>query len=100
MVEGIHVLFARAVDGSFPEQLAGGAVEALREQLSVLEGGQENVAAGEDRGGLAGADGRSPEDIFVLAEFNGEAGAGGDAGSVGAAEAGPVLGGNGAGEKE
>jgi hypothetical protein len=41
--------------------------------------------------GFTGAEGRAPEEVFVGAEFDWVAGSGGDAGAVGAAEAGPFV---------
>ena len=81
------------LDGDFgrsatPEEAAGFRVECESDEAVGLESGEEELVAGNDRGRMTGGDGDFPGEI-VGRNFSGWFGVECDAGTVGAAKAGP-----------
>src|SRR2546426_636198 len=72
VVQSVGRFGARTLDEPFPREFACLAVETLGEQFAAFEGSQEDVAPREDGRGFAGADGRSPKEVFLFAELSGE----------------------------
>jgi hypothetical protein len=99
MVEGVLGFAFGGAEGAAPEFASGGLFEADGEEVVALGGGEENAAADNDGGGLAGGEGGFPEDVLGGAEVGREGGtARAEAGAAGAAELGPVGGGQGKGD--
>jgi len=91
VVQSVGGFGARTLDEPFPREFAGLAVETLREQFAAFEGSQEDVAPREDGRGLAGADGRSPKEVFLFAELGGETSVVRNSRAVRSAEAVPLF---------
>jgi len=101
MVERVLGFAFGSLDTAAPEFTPGGLLEADGEQVVALRGGEEDAVADEDGRGLARREGCFPEHVLGRAEVSGEGRATrAEAGAIGAAELGPVGGGERKGEGE
>src|SRR5262249_36235930 len=73
-VQEIPILLISPIFRALPNELAGLAIKALREQFFLFEPGQEYVARSKYRRGLTWANRCSPDRVLVLAKLYREAG--------------------------